>query len=243
MSRSLRRGSIAAIAAIAIASLSSCAAGNTPDTLQIKPDNAAATIGTSLRLNNIVIVTPVKSAGDYTGPANVVVNIANSGSNTVQLKSVTVGTGGSATFADAAGAPLAAIPVPAGGAVAIGGQGNVAATVPSASVTIGGFAKTTFTMQEVDKDNNPVGAPQTVTADAGVSSDSDVKNKDIYNGYGPTVAPSTTAPAKPASPSASAPATPGAGATTPAAPGTTATPGAGATTGAATPVGTTPTAH
>ncbi|MFD5466718.1 DUF461 domain-containing protein [Kitasatospora sp. NPDC127059] len=214
MSRSLRRGSIAAIAAIAIASLSSCAANNTPDTLQVKPDNAAATLGTNLRLNNIVVVTGVGASGDYTGPANVVVNISNTATTPAELQSITVGSA-NATFADAAGAPQPTIVIPAGGSVAIGGQGNPSATVGSASVHVGGFAPTTFAFKDGQK----------VDAQAGVSPDSD---KGLYQGYGPTP---SAAPTKSASPAATAPATPTAGATTPGAP---ATPATGATTPATT---------
>lgn len=224
MSRSLRRGSIAAIAAIAIASLSSCAAGNTPDTLQIKPDNAAATLGTNIRLNNIVVVTGEHASGDHTGPANVVVNIANTADTPAELQSVTVG-GAAATFADAAGAPLSSIVVPAGGAVAIGGQGNPDATVASATVHVGGFAPTVFTFKDGQK----------VEAQAAVSPDSGEHGRGLYKGYGPTPSPTVT-PAK-TTPGATAPATgatPGtpttggvpAGTTAPAAPGTPAVPAA-----------------
>ncbi|MFG2903840.1 DUF461 domain-containing protein [Kitasatospora sp. NPDC048286] len=221
MSRSLRRGSIAAIAAIAIASLSSCAAGNTPDTLQIKPDNAAATVGTHLRLNNIVVVTGEGAVGDHTGPANVVVNIANTADIPAELQSVTVG-GAATTFADAAGAPLSSIVIPAGGAVAIGGQGNPTATAASATVPVGGFAPTVFTFKDGQK----------VEAQASVSPDSGEHGHGLYQGYGPTPSPTAT-PAKTTTPGATAPAT----GTTPGAP----------TTGGAVPAGTTapavPAAH
>ncbi|MER7750704.1 DUF461 domain-containing protein [Kitasatospora sp. NPDC097643] len=219
MSRSLRRGSIAAIAAIAIASLTSCAAGNEPDTLQIKPDNAAATVGTNLRLNNIVVVTAEGTSGAYTGPVNVTVNIANSGTTPAELQSVTVGGGATATFADAAGAPMSSVVIPAGGSVLLGGDGNPSAKVASATVYIGGFVNTTFTFKDGQK----------AETKAAVSPD-----KALYKGFGPTVAPAT--PSKSGSPAATAPATapatPAAGATTPAAPAT----------GAATPAGTTPSA-
>ncbi|MER7672163.1 DUF461 domain-containing protein [Kitasatospora sp. NPDC096128] len=218
MSRSLRRGSIAAIAALAIASLSSCAASNTPDTLQIKPDNAAATLGTNLRLNNIVIVTGVGTSGDYTGPANVVVNISNTATTPAELQSITVGNA-SATFADAAGAPQSSIVIPAGSSVAIGGQGNPSALVSAATVHVGGFANTTFTFKDGQK----------VDAQAGVNPDSD---KGLYQGFGPTPAATPSKSASPAATAPGAPATPAAG-TTPSAPatpatgaGTAATPGA-----------------
>ncbi|MEV7936657.1 MULTISPECIES: DUF461 domain-containing protein [unclassified Kitasatospora] len=213
MSRSLRRGSIAAIAAIAIASLSSCAAGNTPDTLQVKPDNAAATLGTNLRLNNIVVVTGDESSGEHNGPANVTVNIANTGSTPAELQSVTVGNGATAAFSDAAGAPLSTIVVPAGGAVAIGGEGNPSAKVASVGVQVGGFVPTSFTFKDGQK----------VDAQAGVS-----PNKGLYKGFGPTSAPAA-APTKGATTAAT---TPAAGTTTPAAPATT---GAATPSGAATP--------
>ncbi|MFD8701573.1 DUF461 domain-containing protein [Kitasatospora sp. NPDC059648] len=219
MSRSLRRGSIAAIAAIAIASLSSCAAGTTPDTLQIKPDNAAATLGTNLRLNNIVLVTGVGTSGDYTGPANVVVNISNTASTPAELQSITVGNA-AATFADAAGAPQSSIIVPAGGSVILGGQGNPSAAVSAAAVHIGGFATTTFAF----KDGQKVETQAAVSPDAG-----------LYTGYGPTPSPTPTpaaASTKATSPASTAPVTPAAGATTPgapAAPSAPATPSAGAT--------------
>ncbi|WP_030244334.1 hypothetical protein [Streptomyces sp. NRRL S-350] len=223
MSRSLRRGSIAAIAAIAIASLSSCAAGNAPDTLQIKPDNAAATLGANLRLNNIVVVTGEGTAGDYTGPANVVVNVANTATIPAELQSITVGNGATATFTDAAGAPLSSIVIPAGGAVAIGGQGNPSASVSSASVFVGGFVTTTFTFKDGRK----------VDAQAGVNPDAGENGRGLYKGFGPTPAASST-PSKSASPSPAAPSTgagtPTAGATTPGASPTGAAVPAGATT-------------
>ncbi|SOB83392.1 DUF461 domain-containing protein [Streptomyces sp. 1331.2] len=226
MSRSLRRGSIAAIAAIAIASLSSCAAGNTPDTLQIKPDNAAATLGTNLRLNNIVVVTGESATGDYTGPANVVVNISNTATTPAELQSIAIGSS-PATFTDAAGGPLSGIVIPAGGAVAIGGPGNPSASVSSASVHVGGFAPTTFTFKDGQK----------VDAQAGVSPDAGEAGRGLYKGFGPTPSASAT-PGKTSSPSAGAP-TPGA-TTAPATPGAP-------TTGAAVPAGATtpavPAAH
>ncbi|MFD9689093.1 DUF461 domain-containing protein [Kitasatospora sp. NPDC059088] len=232
MSRSLRRGSIAAIAALAIASLSSCAASNTPDTLQIKPDNAAATLGTNLRLNNIVIVTGAGTSGDYTGPANVVVNISNTATTPAELQSITVGNA-SATFADAAGAPQPTLVIPAGSSVAIGGQGNPSASVSAAAVHIGGFANTTFAFKDGQK----------VDVQAGVSPDSD---KNLYKGFGPTPA---AVPSKSTSPAATAPTTPGTPATppagtTPSAPATPATGAGTATTPAAPATGTTaPAAH
>ncbi|MER5351789.1 DUF461 domain-containing protein [Kitasatospora sp. NPDC002551] len=202
MSRSLRRGSIAALAALAIASLSSCAAGNTPETLQIKPDNVSATLGTDVLLNNIVVVTGDESSGEHTGPANVTVNISNTGSEVLELQAVTVAGGAPAAFTDATGAPLTSISVPAGGAVLLGGPGNPTAKVASTTVTVGGYVATSFTFKNHEK----------LDAQAQVS-----PNKDLYKGFGPT-APAA-APTKAATPAAGA-TTPAAGAHAPAA-GTT----------------------
>ncbi|MGW6918300.1 DUF461 domain-containing protein [Kitasatospora sp. NPDC054939] len=216
MSRSLRRGSIAALAALAIAPLSSCAAGNTPETLQIKPDNVSATLSPTVLLNNIVVVTGKDSAGEHTGPASVVVNIANSGAEPVELQSITVGTGSTAAFTDNKGAAVASIVVPPGGSVAIGGAGNATALVPSASVQVGGYVPTAFAFKNGK-----------VEAQAAVS-----PNKGLYAGYGPVAA--EAAAASPAAGHGTA--TPTTGATTPAAGATT--PAAGATTPAAGATGT-----
>ncbi len=200
MSRSLRRGGIAAIAALAIASLSSCAAGNTPETLEVKPDNASATLGTDIRLNNIVVVTGDESSGEHTGPANVTVNISNSGTEPIELQSITVGTGATASFADDKGAALPAIVVPAGAALLLGGPGAPTAKIASTTVSVGGYVPASFGFKNHDK----------VEAEAQVS-----PNKGLYKGYGPTAAPAAVPP------KATAPATaPATGATTPAAPAT-----------------------
>ncbi|MGV9268912.1 DUF461 domain-containing protein [Kitasatospora sp. NPDC003701] len=213
MSRSIRVGSIAAIAALAIASLSSCSAGNNAETLEIKPDNASATLGTDLLLNNIVVVTGDESSGEHTGPANVSVNISNTGAEPVELQSIVVGDGATAVFADEKGAPLSTIVVPAGGAVLLGGDGNPSARVASASVHVGGFVPTAFAFKNGEK----------VATEAAVS-----PNKGLYKGWGPTASPAAVPSKAAGSPSASA-STSGA-ATAPA--------GAPATTGAATTAGT-----
>jgi hypothetical protein len=200
VSRSLRRGGLAAIAAIAIASLSACAAGNTAETLEVKPDTASATLGTSLLLNNIVVVTGAEASGEHTGPASVTVNISNTGTTDATLKTVTVGTG-TASLTDAAGASVDKLVIPAGGSVLLGGPGAPAARVASTSLQVGGFAPTAFAFGEPGESGK-------VEAQASVYSDSG-----IYKGFGPkapaaspgaTASASATAlpPAASASPSA-----------------------------------------
>ncbi|GAA2231917.1 hypothetical protein GCM10010430_10370 [Kitasatospora cystarginea] len=217
MSRSLRRGAIAALVLAAIVPLSACAAGNTPDTLEIKPDSAATSLGEHLKLNNIVVVTKADAIGDQTGPANVSVNIANNGTTPETLQSITVGEGSAATFTDVKGAPVTEIVIPAGGAVLVGGQGQPAAHVASAKVTVGGFAPVSFAFAKSGK----------VTAQAQVS-----PATGLFASYGPTVAPA------PVTPTTSAPATASAPASATASPSGAATaPASGAATA---PAGTTP---
>ncbi|MFJ8040628.1 DUF461 domain-containing protein [Kitasatospora sp. NPDC096147] len=192
MSRSLRRGAIAAVALAAILPLSACAAGNTPDTLQIKPDNASTSIGTTLKLNNIVVVTAPGASEEHPGPANVTVNISNSGSQPETLKSLELAEGGAATFTDAKGAPLSEVVIPAGGAVLLGGEDQPVARVATAKVRLGGNAPVSFTF----------GAAGKVAAEAQVHT-----AQGMYRPFGPSVAPKVPAAGASASASAGASAT------------------------------------
>lgn len=194
VSRSLRRGSLAAIAAIAIASLSACAAGNNAETLEVKPDNTSVTLGTDLRLNNIVVVTGDETSGEHTGPANVTVNISNTGAAPAKLQSINVEGGGTATLTDPSGAPLKELIIKPGDAVLLGGPGQPTARLASATLQVGGFVPTTFAFEQAGQ----------VQAEAAVYA-----NFGYYKGFGPTAAP--VAPASPsASPSAAGAASPAA---------------------------------
>ncbi|GAA3478453.1 DUF461 domain-containing protein [Streptomyces yanii] len=126
MSRSLRRGALAATAiVISIGALSACGAGNDAQTLEIKPDNAATTIG-DIRIQNANIVTqPERNAK---GPAVVTATLFNNGVAQQTLDSITLpGTGAAVQLHAAKGA--GPIVVPAGGKVVIGGKGNAAAVI------------------------------------------------------------------------------------------------------------------
>ncbi|MEU2601328.1 DUF461 domain-containing protein [Streptomyces hirsutus] len=146
MSSSLRRGAIAAAAiAFSIASLSACAAGNNAQTLQIKPDNAATTVGDISVQNAIVVTQPDLES---TGPAVVSATLFNEGRTDQTLESVTLpGTGKTAELTPAKGGSLT---VPAGGRLIIGGEGNASAVLPSSreSVQDGNAQPVTFTFSE-----------------------------------------------------------------------------------------------
>ncbi|MFD8594763.1 DUF461 domain-containing protein [Kitasatospora sp. NPDC059646] len=202
MSRSLRRGAAAALVLAAIVPLSACAAGNDADTLQIKPDNAATSIGNEVKLNNIVVVAPAGSAGEYSGPVAVTANIANTApKDDLVLTSVKVG-GTAATLTDEHGAQVSQITIKAGQSVLLGGKdGAAGAQVSGAKLSVGGYADTTFTFKTAGE----VSAPANVQPASG-----------LYQGFGPqgksTSSPSAGATSSP-SPGATASGSPSAPAT------------------------------
>ncbi|MEV5973727.1 DUF461 domain-containing protein [Streptomyces sp. NPDC051921] len=126
MSRSLRRGALAATAVvISIAALSACGAGNDAQTLEIRPDNAAVTVDDVKIQNALVITQPDPGA---VGPAVVSATVFNNGSTRQTIDSITLpGTVGAVKLKAAEG--NGPIVVPAGGSVVIGGKGNASATI------------------------------------------------------------------------------------------------------------------
>ncbi|NUR03695.1 MAG: DUF461 domain-containing protein [Streptomyces sp.] len=147
MSSSLRRGALAAAAiAFSIASLAACGAGGDAQTLQVKPDNAAAKVG-KLKVQNVLIITQPDLQS--TGPAAIAATLFNNGDTPETLDSITLpGTGKSAELKPAKGkGPLT---VPAHGSLVIGGQGNASASLPSSreAVQDGNAQKITFTFSE-----------------------------------------------------------------------------------------------
>ncbi|MFC5804079.1 DUF461 domain-containing protein [Streptomyces formicae] len=125
MSRSLRRGAIAAsVLAISIASLSACGAGQDAQTLGVKPDNAATSVGNIKIQNATVLAQPVAGAE---GPAVVSATLFNDGQKDETLESVTLpGTNSAVKLTAAKGGPVT---VPAGGSIILGGEGNASAVI------------------------------------------------------------------------------------------------------------------
>lgn len=145
MSSSLRRGVIAAAIVFPIASLSACAAGNNAQSLQVKPDNAATTVGVIKVQNAIVVTRPDRGS---TGPAAVSAALFNEGRTDQTLESVTLpGAGGTAELSPAEGGSLT---VPAGGRLILGGAGNASAMLSSAGEAVrdGNAQPVTFTFSE-----------------------------------------------------------------------------------------------
>ncbi|MEV6618516.1 DUF461 domain-containing protein [Streptomyces sp. NPDC051051] len=196
MSSSLRRGALAASALVfSIATLAACGAGNDAQTLQIKPDNAAISVG-DIKLQNVVIIT--QPDPEATGPAAISATVFNSGDKAQTLESIAVdGADGTAEIKPAGGDGK--LTVPAGGSVVIGGENNATASLSSTPEAIqdGNAQKVTFTFSETGE----------VSLRAFV-----VPAEHYFAEWGPSDIPSAPAESASESPSASesAPVTPGA---------------------------------
>jgi hypothetical protein len=142
VSRSLRRGALAATAVVfSIASLAACGAGNNAETLKVKPDNAATAVDT-IEIQNATVITQPKV--DAEGPAAVSATVFNSGSKRQTLDAITLpGSNTAVKLSPAQGS--GPITVPAQGSVIIGGAGNASAVIESGQ----GVAKNAGGVQEV----------------------------------------------------------------------------------------------
>ncbi|MER6731343.1 DUF461 domain-containing protein [Streptomyces puniciscabiei] len=146
MSSSLRRGALAASAIVfSIASLAACGAGNGSQTLEVKPDNAATTVG-NIKVQNATVITQpdLKS----TGPAVISATLFNAGITDETLQSITIpGSTESVKLTPAKGGSLT---VPAHGSLVLGGEGNASAEIPNGrqSVQDGNAQKITFTFSK-----------------------------------------------------------------------------------------------
>ncbi|MFD4603338.1 DUF461 domain-containing protein [Streptomyces sp. NPDC058464] len=146
MSSSLRRGALAASAlAFSVAALSACGAGNNSQTLEVKPDNAAASVG-DIKVQNATVITQPDLTS--TGPAVVSATIFNTGTEPETLQSIVVaGTGKTAELHATKSQPLT---IAAGGRLILGGKDNASAVLASSreAVTDGNAQKITFTFSK-----------------------------------------------------------------------------------------------
>ncbi|MGC9378197.1 copper chaperone PCu(A)C [Streptomyces sp. MH13] len=151
MSSSLRRGALAAAAiAFSIASLAACGAGHNAQTLEIKPDNAATTVG-DIQIQNAIVIT--QPDPESTGPAAVSATLFNNGRTDQTLESITVaGTGKPVELRPAKGEEGAGdgLTVPAGGSLILGGEGNASAVLTGSreAVKDGDAQKVTFALSK-----------------------------------------------------------------------------------------------
>jgi copper(I)-binding protein len=146
VSSSLRRGALAAAAiAFSLASLAACGAGNNAQTLEVKPDNAATSVG-DIKIQNALVITQPDTTS--TGPAVVSATVFNNGTTPQTLDSVKIGGDGVAQITPAKGGGK--LTIPAGGHVILGGEGNASAalTNPGAAVKNGNAQPITFTFSK-----------------------------------------------------------------------------------------------
>ncbi|MFI9078646.1 DUF461 domain-containing protein [Streptomyces sioyaensis] len=181
MSRSLRRGVLAAtVLSLSIATLSACGAGNDAQTLQVKPDNAATSVG-DIKIQNASVVT--QPDVNAKGPAVISATVFNIGTKDQKLTAISVdGTGQSAKLSPTAGS--GPVVVPAGGSIVIGGKGDASAVLASGreAVQDGNAQPLTFTLSSAGQ----------VKINAYV-----VPAKSYFAGYGPSQLPQPSGSASP----------------------------------------------
>ncbi|MEU9186855.1 DUF461 domain-containing protein [Streptomyces sp. NPDC048484] len=175
MSSSLRRGALAAAAiAFSIASLAACGAGNKAQTLEIKPDNAATSVG-DIKIQNAVVITQPEL--ESTGPAVVAATLFNGGRTAQTLESVKVeGINGPARLKPAKGAGKGKLTIPAGGSLVLGGKDNASAVLESSREAF------------EDGDAQPVTFTFSKTGDVKLEAFV-VPAESYFSGWGPTEAP------------------------------------------------------
>ncbi|MGW6703456.1 DUF461 domain-containing protein [Streptomyces sp. NPDC054956] len=172
MSRSLRRGALAATAIVfSIASLAACGAGQDAQTLQIKPDNAAVTKG-DIKIQNALVITQEKNKK---GPAAVSATLFNAGAKEQTIDAITL-PGGKATVALKPAGGASKVVVPAGGSLVLGGKGNASAVITGGNEAVedGKVQKVVFQLSTA----GDVELEAFVVPAAG-----------MYAGFGPTEAP------------------------------------------------------
>ncbi|MDX3693444.1 DUF461 domain-containing protein [Streptomyces europaeiscabiei] len=149
MSSSLRRGGLAAAAiAFSIASLAACAAGNNAQTLEVKPDNAATSVG-DIKIQNAIVVT--QPGTETEGPAVVSATVFNGATTDQTLDSITVDGAGTAELTPAKGEGKGGkVVIPAGGYVVLGGENNAAAVLTDVTDAVkdGNAQRVTFNFSE-----------------------------------------------------------------------------------------------
>jgi copper(I)-binding protein len=170
VSRTLRRGAVAAVIVAIAPVLAACSAGSSAATLQVKPNSAATSLSNGqLKINGVEVVTDARG----NAPANVVANIANNESQQETLVSVTVG-GTAATLSGSGAIDTQASLILAGP-----NNGNIQATVPTLGQPAGSNVPVTFVFANAGS----------VTVDAQIQT-----GTGEYTSYAPAAPVPTTSP-------------------------------------------------
>ncbi|MFD9790312.1 DUF461 domain-containing protein [Streptomyces sp. NPDC059070] len=198
MSRSLRRGALAASAiAFSLASLAACSAGNDAQTLEVKPDNAAVKVG-DIKIQNATVLTQPKA--DAPGPAVITGTIFNNGDKAQTLDAIKLASGAVVKLTPGKG--QGGLTVPAHGSLLLGGKDNASAVIENGKEAAknGDAQPVTFQLSKAGD----------VTLRAFV-----VPATSFFEGYGPSELPKPPAatPGAPGATSTTAPGTPDAGKT------------------------------
>jgi hypothetical protein len=138
VSSSLRRGVIAASALVLpLVTLSACGAGNDAQTMEIKPDSAATSVG-DIKLQAITVVTEPTVGAQ--GPAVVTGTVFNNGRTSQTLDSIKLpGTSATVEITPAKGGGQ--LTIPALSSVALGGKGHASAVIQDGSAATDGNAQ------------------------------------------------------------------------------------------------------
>ncbi|WP_405685757.1 DUF461 domain-containing protein [Streptomyces sp. NBC_01387] len=182
MSCSLRRGVLAASAiVVSIASLSACAAGNDAATIEVKPDNAATSVGV-IKVQNATVITQPKA--DVEGPAVISATLFNNGSTNQTLDDISI-SGSTSLVKITPAKGSGQVVVPAHGSVLIGGKNHAAAVLADGrkAAADGSTQNLVFQFSETGK------VPLTAYV---------VPATSYFTGFGPSSLP--TAPATPGTP-------------------------------------------
>ncbi len=195
MSRSLRRGAVAAVLALTVVPFAAaCGAGSDSQTLQVKPDSVATSVG-NIKVQNAFIITEPNG----TGPAAVTARIFNNGSSPEQLTGITVEGAAQQVKLTGTDGKSGSITIPANGSLTLGGSGNPTAILSSSQgVVPGNFQSTVFNFSSTGQVSL---APQVTPA------------THYFQPFGPGIEVTPSAPASgvpSAHPSGSASAKPGA---------------------------------
>nr|WP_202508125.1 DUF461 domain-containing protein [Streptomyces sp. SID1046] len=112
--------------------MAACGAGQDAQTLQIKPDNAAATKG-DIEVQNALVITQGQKGEK--GPAVVSATVFNNGTKAQTLDGITL-PGGKGKVALKPAEGSGKVTVPALGYVVIGGKGNASAVIEDGAATV-----------------------------------------------------------------------------------------------------------
>ncbi|MGP3969383.1 DUF461 domain-containing protein [Streptomyces sp. 6N223] len=178
LSSSLRRGvTAAAVITLPLAALAACGTGNDAETNEVRPDNASTQVE-DIKVQNVNVILPAEGER----PAGITARLFNNGSADQTLQAIRLpGTGDTVELAPAGGeAGGGGIVIPAGGDVALGGEGNPSAVIASpAGIRLGDAQRVVFDMSETGG----------ISLDARVVNDSG--QFDHYAEWGPTPEPTS----------------------------------------------------